>query len=251
MRAAGRSSARWTRRKPHGRTDPRRLRLVRAARHAGGAADRGRRGRARAIRRPAAGSSTSGLRAARAPARAAAGRQPRHGDVGADRLPGAAALHRPPVRQRVRRGASGAARDAIDQRFGPHASDLFSTAYAVDDLAAVIRRAAPRAASTSTATPTARTSCSRSWPAIRSCCIGGARLGLLRRTDLDPWYASSGDRCPRRDGRRSRPARPTGWPQLVAQVRVKPIAGATRDADGSRSHGRPARAGRSRPGLGL
>ena len=109
------------------------------------------------------------LRAAAEHARAAAGRQPRHRRLGADRLPQRAVVRRAHVRERVR--APGRALRARDR--------------------AALRRAARRACSppptrsttsprscarwrsrrsTSTATPTARSSCRTSSPATRTGC---------------------------------------------------------------------------------
>ena len=134
------------------------------------AADRRRRGRAglpvdghpRGVPRD--------LRAAAAHARAAAGRQPRDRRLGADRLQERAVVRRAHVRAARSRAGRGVCAARSSSSYGEGASSLFATAYAVDDLAAVIARAARSRSSTSTATPTARSSCRTSSRAIPRRC---------------------------------------------------------------------------------
>jgi pimeloyl-ACP methyl ester carboxylesterase len=126
----------------------------------------------------------------------------------------------------------------IDAHFGPHASDLFSTAYAVDDLAAVIRRrhlAPVDLYGDSYGTYFVQSFIARHPKLLHAVVLDSA----YPAHGTDPWYASSGETarlaldavCARA------PSCPPGatarLAALLDQVRARPIAGATRDADGS------------------
>jgi pimeloyl-ACP methyl ester carboxylesterase len=86
----------------------------------------------------------------------------------------------------------GACAKRIDRRFGPHASDLFATAYAVDDLAAVIRALGFGKVDMygdSYGTFFVQHFMSRHPEALHSVVLDSA----YSPRDLDPWYASSGE----------------------------------------------------------
>jgi pimeloyl-ACP methyl ester carboxylesterase len=79
----------------------------------------------------------------------------------------------------------------IDKRFGPHATDLFATAYAADDLAAVIRALGFGKVDMygdSYGTFFVQEFMARHPRALHSVVLDSA----YPRRDLDPWYASSG-----------------------------------------------------------
>jgi pimeloyl-ACP methyl ester carboxylesterase len=81
--------------------------------------------------------------------------------------------------------------EQIDRRFGPHASDLFATAYAVDDLAAVIRALGLGKVDMygdSYGTFFVQHFVARHPEALHSVVLDSA----YSPRDLDPWYASSG-----------------------------------------------------------
>ena len=124
--------------RPAGRRIDIAFRWYRGAEDADRAADRRGRGRARVSVDGHARGVPRDLRAARAPARDAARRQSRDRRLGADRLQGRAVVHRAHLGQRVRAPCR-ALREVHRAPVRRGASALFSTAYAVDDLAAVLR----------------------------------------------------------------------------------------------------------------
>ena len=119
----------------------------------------------------------------------------------------------------------------IDTRFGRGASGLFATAYAADDLAAVMR--ALRLGKVdlygdSYGTYFVQDFIARHPGMLHSVVLDSA----YPRRDTDPWYASS--------GAAARAALETVSPgslarlgASLAQVRTKPLTGETKDADGS------------------
>ena len=111
----------------------------------------------------------------------------------------------------------------IDRRFGPHASDLFSTAYAVDDLAAVIRRrrlAPVDLYGDSYGTYFVQSFIARHPKLLHSVVLDSA----YPAHGTDPWYASSGETA-RFALEAVSPGATARLAALLAQVRVKPIAG--------------------------
>src|SRR4051794_34679220 len=129
---------------------------------------------------------------------------------------------------------------AIDARFGAHASDLFATAYAAEDLAAVIRARHMKRVDLygdSYGTFFVQSFAARHPELLHSVILDSA----YPVRGLDPWYASSGetartalDAVCARD-----PACPPGSAvarlgQLLERVRAHPIVAAARDSDGSR-----------------
>jgi pimeloyl-ACP methyl ester carboxylesterase len=129
--------------------------------------------------------------------------------------------------RRVRRCAA-----EIDARFGRGAHSYFATAYAADDLAAVIR--ALRLGKVDLYGDSYGTFFVQEFIARHPSMLHSVVLdSAYPRRDLDPWYASS--------GAAARVALETVSPgavdrlgALLARVRAAPISGTTRDADMSR-----------------
>jgi pimeloyl-ACP methyl ester carboxylesterase len=131
----------------------------------------------------------------------------------------------------------------IDRRYGAHAADRFSTAYAVDDLAAIVRRLRlPRIDlyGDSYGTYFVQSFIARHPDRLSSVVLDSA----YPIADLDPWYASSGtaarqalDAVCARDPGCATAAGPGSATarlgQLLASLRQAPITGRTRDADGT------------------
>ncbi len=86
----------------------------------------------------------------------------------------------------------GACARSIDRRFGAHATDLFATAYATDDLAAVIR--ALKLGSVDLYGDSYGTFFVQHFIARHPGLLHSVVLdSAYSRRDLDPWYASSGE----------------------------------------------------------
>ncbi len=136
----------------------------------------------------------------------------------------------------------------IERRYpGVHAADLFGTAYAADDLGAVLR--ALRLGRVDLYGDSYGTWFAQSFMARHPGQLHSVALdSAYPVVGLDPWYASSGpvarnalDIVCARD-----PACATAAPgsaadrlgRLLAQLRVAPITGSARDADGSRGEAR-------------
>ena len=241
-----------TPREPNGRKIDIAFRYYRRARR-DRAADRRRRGRAGLPVDRARRSSTAAIFGPLLQtALAAAGRQPRDRRLGADRLHERAVVRRAHVRQRVR--APGRALRARDRAAATArgASSLFATAYAVDDLAAVLRALRDRGVRplrrllrhvlrAGLRRPPSRTGCAR-WSSTRP--IRGA--------------TSTRGTCPRAPPsaprwRPSRPARSRGSASCSRSVRddADPRPHARRRQQRAAGPRRPARARRPGPGLGL
>ena len=124
---------------------------------------------------------------------------------------------------------------------GVHAADLFGTAYAAEDLAAVIR--ALRLGKVDLYGDSYGTYFSQSFMARHPELLHSVTLDSSYQVlGLDPWYASSGpvamnalnvvcSRSPGCTGSAS-----GRLAQLLAQLRAAPLTGSTRDSDGSRTH---------------
>jgi pimeloyl-ACP methyl ester carboxylesterase len=135
----------------------------------------------------------------------------------------------------------------IERRYpGVHAADLFGTAYAADDLAAVLR--ALRLGRVDLYGDSYGTWFAQSFIARHPSFVHSLTLdSAYPVVGLDPWYASSGpvarnalDAVCARDPGCSAAAAGSGTAsdrlaQLLARLRVAPISGSARDADGSRS----------------
>ncbi len=133
---------------------------------------------------------------------------------------------------------------AIQRRYGiPGSPDLFGTAYAVSDLSAVLRGLRLGRVDLygdSYGSWFAQSFMARHRDQLRSVVLDST----YPVRDLDPWYASSGEVarramdavCARDAGcAAAAPGSATGrLAELLARVRLAPIAGATRDADGAR-----------------
>jgi pimeloyl-ACP methyl ester carboxylesterase len=132
----------------------------------------------------------------------------------------------------------------IDRRYGArvNATDLFATAYAVDDLAAIVRRLRlPRIDlyGDSYGTYFVQSFVARHPDRLNSVILDSA----YPVADLDPWYASSGTAarqaldavCARDPGCSAAAPGPATarLAQLLDALRRAPITGRTRDADGS------------------
>jgi len=129
----------------------------------------------------------------------------------------------------------------IERRYpGVHAADLFGTAYAADDLAAVLkalRLGRVDLYGDSYGTWFVQSFIARHPTAVRSVALDSA----YQVVGLDPWYASSGavadsalnavcSRDPACSGSAS-----DRLGQLLARLRQAPLSGKTRDSDGSRA----------------
>lgn len=135
----------------------------------------------------------------------------------------------------------------IERRYGDHSADLFATAYAAGDLAAVVRALRFRKVDLygdSYGTFFAQSFMSRYSDLLHSVILDSA----YPVRGLDPWYASSGDAarramdavCERDLGcAAAAPGSATArLARLVARLRDRPIVGVTRDSDGSRVRSR-------------
>jgi pimeloyl-ACP methyl ester carboxylesterase len=123
---------------------------------------------------------------------------------------------------------------------GVHAADLFGTAYAAEDLAAVLR--ALRLGKVDLYGDSYGTYFSQSFMARHPELLHSVTLdSSYQVVGLDPWYASSGpvamnalnvvcSRSPGCTGSAS-----GRLAQLLAQLRTAPLTGSTRDSDGSRT----------------
>jgi pimeloyl-ACP methyl ester carboxylesterase len=119
----------------------------------------------------------------------------------------------------------------IDARFGRGASGLFATAYASDDLAAVVRALRLRKIDLygdSYGTFFVQDFIARHPSVLHSVALDSA----YPRRDLDPWYASSGAAA-RNALETVSPGSVARLGALLAQVRTRPIVGTSRDADTS------------------
>jgi pimeloyl-ACP methyl ester carboxylesterase len=120
----------------------------------------------------------------------------------------------------------------IERRYGRGASALFATAYATDDVAAVLRALEITRFDLygdSYGTFFVQDFIARHPRGLRSVILDSA----YGRRDLDPWYASSGAAV-RAALEKVAPGSVARLGELLARVRAAPIAGRTRDADGSR-----------------
>ena len=124
-----------------------------------------------------------------------------------------------------------------------HAADLFGTAYAADDLAAVMR--ALRLGRVDLYGDSYGTWFAQSFMARHPAQLHSVTLdSAYPVVGLDPWYASSGAVGAQRARRRLRARRRCAaaapgsatdrLAQLLARLRAAPITGSTRDVDGSR-----------------
>ncbi|HWK25845.1 MAG TPA: alpha/beta hydrolase [Solirubrobacter sp.] len=123
----------------------------------------------------------------------------------------------------------------IDARFGRGASSLFATAYAADDLAAVIRALRLRSIDLygdSYGTFFVQELIARHPQRLHSVILDSA----YPRRDLDPWYASSAAAA-RFALEKVSPGSVERLGALLARVRAAPLSGSTRDADTSRLTG--------------
>jgi pimeloyl-ACP methyl ester carboxylesterase len=129
----------------------------------------------------------------------------------------------------------------LERRYpGVHAADLFGTAYAADDLAAVLR--ALRLGRVDLYGDSYGTWLVQSFIARHPTTVHSVTLdSAYQVVGLDPWYASSGpvarnalDAVCSRDPACSGSAS-ARLAQLLAQLRRAPLTGRTRDADGSRA----------------
>lgn len=119
----------------------------------------------------------------------------------------------------------------IERRFGRGASALFATAYAVDDLAAVLRTLRLREIDLygdSYGTYFVQDFIARHPGVLHSVVLDSA----FPRRETDPWYASSGTAA-RTALETVSPGSVARLGELLAKVRAAPIRGRTRDADGS------------------
>ena len=119
----------------------------------------------------------------------------------------------------------------IERRFGRGASALFSTAYAVDDLAAVLRALRIRSIDLfgdSYGTYFVQDFVARHPRLARKVVLDSA----YPRRGTDPWYATSGEAF-RLALEKVSPGSLERLGALLARVRSAPITGRTRDADGS------------------
>jgi pimeloyl-ACP methyl ester carboxylesterase len=125
----------------------------------------------------------------------------------------------------------------IDQRFGAHASDLFATAYAVADLAAVLRALDLDPVDLygdSYGTWFTQAFMARDPQLLHSVVLDSA----YPARDLDPWYASSGEAarqaldavCARDPGCAAGSAT-ARLAELASALRTAPLTGITRDSD--------------------
>jgi pimeloyl-ACP methyl ester carboxylesterase len=119
----------------------------------------------------------------------------------------------------------------IDARFGRGASGLFATAYAADDLAAIVR--ALRLGKVdlygdSYGTYFVQDFIARHPGLLHSVVLDSA----YPRRDTDPWYASSGTAA-RAALETVSPGSVERLGALLARVRARPLSGRTKDADGS------------------
>jgi len=123
---------------------------------------------------------------------------------------------------------------------GVHAADLFGTAYAAEDLAAVIR--ALRLGKVDLYGDSYGTYFSQSFMARHPELLHSVTLdSSYQVVGLDPWYASSGPVamnalnvvCARSPGCTGSASARLG--QLLTQLRAAPLSGSTRDSDGSRT----------------
>jgi pimeloyl-ACP methyl ester carboxylesterase len=129
----------------------------------------------------------------------------------------------------------------IEKRWpGVHAADLFGTAYAAEDLAAVIR--ALRLGKVDLYGDSYGTYFSQSFMARHPELLHSVTLdSSYQVVGLDPWYASSGPVamnaldvvCARSPGCAGTASGRLA--QLLAQLRAAPLTGSTRDSDGSRT----------------
>lgn len=120
----------------------------------------------------------------------------------------------------------------IEREHGRGASALFATAYAVDDLAAVLRALRMRSIDLygdSYGSYFVQDFIARHPRGLRSVILDSA----YPRRDTDPWYASSGEAA-RRALEAVSPGSVERLGELLARVRAQPLSGRTRDADGSR-----------------
>jgi pimeloyl-ACP methyl ester carboxylesterase len=136
----------------------------------------------------------------------------------------------------------------IERRYpGVHAADLFGTAYAVDDLSAVLR--ALRLGRVDLYGDSYGTWFSQSFMARHPKQLHSVTLdSAYPVVGLDPWYASSGPVargaldivCARDPGcANAAPGSATArLGRLLAQLRMAPITGSARDSDGSRGEAR-------------
>jgi pimeloyl-ACP methyl ester carboxylesterase len=119
----------------------------------------------------------------------------------------------------------------IDAHFGPHASGLFATAYAADDLAAIVR--ALRLGRIDLYGDSYGTFFSQEYMARHPRTLHSVVLdSAYPRRDLDPWYASSGAAA-RQALEAVSPGAVARLAELLARVRSHALAGSTRDADTS------------------
>src|SRR3954453_18014587 len=119
----------------------------------------------------------------------------------------------------------------IDARYGRGAHSSFATAYAADDLAAVMRALRLGKADLygdSYGTFFVQEFIARHPSALHSVILDSA----YPRRDLDPWYASSGAAA-RAALETVSPGSVARLGELLARVRSAPVAGTTRDADTS------------------
>jgi pimeloyl-ACP methyl ester carboxylesterase len=121
--------------------------------------------------------------------------------------------------------------ESLERKYGRGGSALFSTAYAVDDLAAVLRALRIRRIDLygdSYGTFFVQDFVARHPSVLRKVVLDSS----YPRSGTDPWYASSGEAF-RFALEKVAPGSLGRLGELLARVRTAPIAGATKDSDGS------------------